>query len=272
MPSPETTSLQADSVLYAVLWDYDNTMAFTEDTALRSACKLTNTEVLPPDQPWDEADFLNRFRGVNYREILQIICNERDFQLDEGRIEELAFREREKAIEALSRGLRPVPNIAPVQSQLQEGGFVQAVVSSSALPRLEACLKKAAQNQIFQVGENVYSAETSLTPPQSKPAPAIYIHACEQQGLAPEECLAVEDSVGGIRSATSAGIAYRVGFVGALPCDEMDSTAKALFEAGAQYVIDDIALLPQIISSIQAGESGYLQLGFSAQAWGFIED
>lgn len=38
-----------------------------------------------------------------------------------------------------------------------------------------------------------------------KPAPDIYTFACAQLGLAPEECLAVEDSPNGVMSACQAG-------------------------------------------------------------------
>ena len=39
----------------------------------------------------------------------------------------------------------------------------------------------------------------------SKPSPDIYIVACEKLGFAPDECLVLEDSIGGITSATAAG-------------------------------------------------------------------
>ena len=38
-----------------------------------------------------------------------------------------------------------------------------------------------------------------------KPKPDIYIYAAQQLGLAPSECLALEDSPNGVRSASSAG-------------------------------------------------------------------
>ena len=38
-----------------------------------------------------------------------------------------------------------------------------------------------------------------------KPAPDVYEYACSQIGLAPEECMAVEDSPNGIKSACAAG-------------------------------------------------------------------
>ena len=38
-----------------------------------------------------------------------------------------------------------------------------------------------------------------------KPAPDIYLFAAEKLGLKPEECMALEDSQNGIRSANTAG-------------------------------------------------------------------
>lgn len=38
-----------------------------------------------------------------------------------------------------------------------------------------------------------------------KPAPDIYLYAAEKLGLRPQECIALEDSQNGIKSASSAG-------------------------------------------------------------------
>lgn len=40
---------------------------------------------------------------------------------------------------------------------------------------------------------------------EGKPSPDIYLYACKQLGLAPEECMAVEDSPNGVMSAYRAG-------------------------------------------------------------------
>lgn len=39
-----------------------------------------------------------------------------------------------------------------------------------------------------------------------KPDPAIYRHAAEQLGVSPQDCIAIEDSAGGIKAATGAGM------------------------------------------------------------------
>ena len=38
-----------------------------------------------------------------------------------------------------------------------------------------------------------------------KPCPDIYLYACEKLGLAPSECIALEDSPNGVKSASTAG-------------------------------------------------------------------
>ncbi len=41
--------------------------------------------------------------------------------------------------------------------------------------------------------------------PNGKPAPDVYLFACEQIGESPSDCIAVEDSPNGIKSAYAAG-------------------------------------------------------------------
>ena len=52
------------------------------------------------------------------------------------------------------------------------------------------------------VDEKICSAADA---PLGKPAPDVYLHACNELRLRPEMCLAVEDAPNGIRSAYDAG-------------------------------------------------------------------
>ena len=42
--------------------------------------------------------------------------------------------------------------------------------------------------------------------PRKKPAPDVYIHVLEQLGVAPDKCLAIEDSENGVKAAVAAGL------------------------------------------------------------------
>ena len=71
-----------------------------------------------------------------------------------------------------------------------------------------------------------------------KPAPDIYLKACEELGVAPGQALAVEDSFNGIRSAYAAGL-YTVMVADQLPPTEeilalVDKKCDSLTELQAQ--------------------------------------
>jgi beta-phosphoglucomutase-like phosphatase (HAD superfamily) len=79
-----------------------------------------------------------------------------------------------------------------------------AVVSSSALSRVDASLAAAGLHGLFDLDAR-FSAEDSLAEPTSKPDPAIYRMAGMSMAAVPETTIAVEDSVPGAASAIAAG-------------------------------------------------------------------
>ena len=66
---------------------------------------------------------------------------------------------------------------------------------------------------------------------RSKPAPDIFLKACEELGVAPDKALAVEDSYNGVRAACSAGM--KVVMIPDLvpPDDEMREKALIIFDS-----------------------------------------
>lgn len=82
---------------------------------------------------------------------------------------------------------------------LKEHGYKMAVASSSPRWEVEHHLKDAGVMDYFVgivCGDMVK---------ESKPAPEIYLKACEILGAKPEECIALEDSKNGLLSACRAG-------------------------------------------------------------------
>ena len=81
--------------------------------------------------------------------------------------------------------------------------------------------------------------------PHNKPAPDIYLLAAERLGLRPDECLAVEDSQVGVRSAVSAG----------MRCIAVTTvyTSRGVHECGllpADQIVDDTAHLLAVATRI----------------------
>jgi beta-phosphoglucomutase-like phosphatase (HAD superfamily) len=68
---------------------------------------------------------------------------------------------------------------------------------------------------------------------KSKPEPDVYEHAAEQVGVEPEECVAVEDSTNGVKSAKAAGmkaVGYRNQSDEELDLSEADAVASSAAE------------------------------------------
>lgn len=96
-------------------------------------------------------------------------------------------------------GIELRPGIRELLSFLKEREIATAVATASDMERTERYLR--------QVGlEGAFGRLVSATMVErGKPAPDIYLYACEQLGYSPASCLAVEDSPNGVRSAAAAG-------------------------------------------------------------------
>jgi len=78
--------------------------------------------------------------------------------------------------------------------------FRLGLASSSNRPLIDAVLERAGIAGLFEA--TVSSEEVE----RGKPAPDVYLEAARRLGVAPERCVAIEDSANGIRSAKAAGM------------------------------------------------------------------
>lgn len=83
---------------------------------------------------------------------------------------------------------------------LRQNGYRVALATATPPDRAWEQLKEVNINRYFN--EVVSAAEVK----RGKPAPDVYLYACDRLGAAPEECLAVEDSPNGVLSAYAAGM------------------------------------------------------------------
>ncbi len=93
------------------------------------------------------------------------------------------------------------------------------LASSSPLSLITTALDAAGLTDAFEV---VLSTEDV---PAGKPAPDVYLAVAERLGVDPVECVAVEDSSNGVRSAAAAGMRVIAVPHGAYPLDP-DAAAK----------------------------------------------
>ncbi|KLU88386.1 hypothetical protein MAPG_07373 [Magnaporthiopsis poae ATCC 64411] len=239
----------------ALLFDCDNTLVLSEELAfegcaelINEICKTKGLDILP----FSGETLIKEFVGQNFRGMMGTLQKQHGLQLTPDELETYVKREEDVVIAKLKSSLRPCAGVEAELKRLGGGSnkYTMAVVSSSALRRVQASLDKAGFSPYF--GDRVYSAATSIDPPTSKPDPAIYLHAMKQLGVRPEECVAIEDSRSGTLSAARAGIKV-VGYVGPYAEDLRPMMEKTLLEAGAVVVMRDWAEFPACLDKIASG-------------------
>ena len=238
--------------IMVVLFDHDGTVVDSETIALKSAWRLTSevAQEFAGAQHYELDDFVKSFAGKPYREILKKIYADSLTTLNERDIDALVAEEEKRAIERLSIEAKATEGTQQVLSYLRDGGFEYALVSNSSLQRLSACLTSAALTDYFP-SERIFSAQGSLPIRRPKPLPDIYLHAVKCLEAEVSGCVAVEDSISGVRSAVAAGIGKIIGYVGGthISNDERRSRADALLSAGAQQVIERMYDLIGLLSA-----------------------
>ena len=96
-------------------------------------------------------------------------------------------------------GVTLKPGIRELLSYLKEHGIKTSIATSSPIERTRLYLTSVGLEKSFDELVSGYMVE------KGKPEPDIYQLAAKELGLAPEECLALEDSPSGILSARRAG-------------------------------------------------------------------
>ncbi|ORX34591.1 phosphoglycolate phosphatase [Kockovaella imperatae] len=200
-----------------LLFDCDNTLVLSEPLAFESCTELGNLilkQHLPADPApfqYTESELQEEFVGLNFRGLVTTLGQKHGFEVPPTELDDWVSRELESTTSKLAARAVPCEGVMEVLDKLQsEHKYGLAVVSSSAMSRVQAALKKTDQTKYF--GDRVFSA-ASMEPPTSKPDPAVYLHACEKLGVKPEECVAIEDSKSGATAAMRAGI-HVLGYVG----------------------------------------------------------
>ncbi len=100
----------------------------------------------------------------------------------------------------LRHGVHALPGTRALIDRARARGLQLAVASQSARTWVESTLRSCGLRQAFHL---VITADHV---PRPKPAPDIYLHAADRLGVAPEQCLAIEDSAPGVASAHRAGM------------------------------------------------------------------
>ena len=242
------------SKITGLFLDCDNTLVLSEELAFEACADLAN-EILEkhgiPDR-YAGPDLMQDFVGQNFRGMMISLQAKYKFELSKDDLEEYVKREEDEVIFKLNEKAQPCVGATEELKKLHESQkYDMAVVSSSALRRVQASIKKVGQDKYIDPNL-VFSAASSLAKPTSKPDPAIYLHALKVCGKTADETVAIEDSKSGALSAIRAGIPV-IGYVGSYDSDDKRfEMTQNLMDLGAKVIMKDWSEFEKCLAEIEA--------------------
>jgi HAD superfamily hydrolase (TIGR01509 family) len=228
-------------VIRAILFDFNGVIADDETPHL-----LCFQQALADSHlTLSKEDYYDAYLGMDERTCARMLLQERDGRCDEA---ELIRIEARKAELFRAHTARHKPLLFPgvidfVKSA--RGRYRLAIASGGRKTQIEDALAGTAIEADFDV---IVAAEDC---PIGKPDPAIYLQTCERLNacrgadarILTAECLVLEDSLAGIRSARAAGMRV-LGLATTYPIDklrEADYTCASLEGLTPEAVIDRLA-------------------------------
>ena len=173
-----------------VIFDFDGVVVDSEVISARMLVAELAEYGVSIDLPYVAQHFLGR----SYPVVLEQIRREFTITLPQGF--ETDYRAR--LVAAFRDGLRVMPGLTETIEALS----VPYVIATSSSPaRVAQSMEIAGLTRYFE-GRITTAAEVT----HGKPAPDLPLRAAEKAGIAPENCLLIEDSLAGIRAGLAAGM------------------------------------------------------------------
>ncbi|MEY3480301.1 MAG: hypothetical protein RIQ71_1076 [Verrucomicrobiota bacterium] len=179
-------------MLRAVIFDWDGVVVDSSAHHERSWEILAAKRGLPLP-----ADHFKRGFGKKNN----VIIPDLGWSDDPARTDVLAD-EKEEIYRSLVRekGIDPLPGVRELLSELRARGIPCAIASSTGRANLDLPLDLMGLREFFQV---IVSGEEVV---HGKPDPSVFLLAAERLGLAPAECVVIEDALVGIEAGKRAGM------------------------------------------------------------------
>jgi HAD superfamily hydrolase (TIGR01509 family) len=219
-----------------LLLDADGVLFPSEEPAYAASAEVVNrlTAALGISRRFDADELRLTSTGKNFRSTTIELTQSSGMTLAPEELERWVTDEKTAVTSHLATTLRPDADVIRALRKLNTR-YELAVVSSSALARLDVCFEATALASLLPPARR-FSAEDSLPEPSSKPDPAIYLAAAERLKITPDQGLAIEDSLSGAAAAVAAGFPT-LGNVCFAPSSERHARVTGLQRTGVFAVV-----------------------------------
>lgn len=179
-------------MIRAFIFDLDGVITDTAEYHYRGWKRLAEEEGLPFSREENE-----HLRGVPRRESLMLILKDRVYP--EEKILEMMERKNNYYL-AFIKEITPrdlLPGAKELLEEIRAAGLKNALGSASK--NAGEVIERLGIRDLFDAISDGFSVV------RQKPAPDLFLHAAGQLGLAPAECVVVEDAAAGIEAALAGG-------------------------------------------------------------------
>lgn len=143
-------------------------------------------------------DYFYSKAGVREQDVVQLLNAQHGTQIDPDAVADYKAILFEKLIPQV-QAVKPVAEFA----RSMHGKFPLSVASGSEEHIVRGCL---AANDLLHLFDDIIITPRLVA--RGKPAPDMFLLAAERMGLAPEDCLVLEDGQSGIDAAKAAGMQW----------------------------------------------------------------
>lgn len=179
-------------MIRAFIFDLDGVITDTAEYHFRGWKRLADEEDIPFTREDNE-----HLRGVARRESLMLITQGREYS--EEQILEMMERKNNYYL-AFIKEITPndlLPGAKELLQEIHAAGMKNALGSASK--NAPDVIQRLGVRDLFDAISDGHSVE------RQKPAPDLFLHAANQLGLSPAECVVVEDAAAGIEAALAGG-------------------------------------------------------------------
>lgn len=217
----------------AIIFDLDGLLVDSEIIWAEAEVRLLGVR----GKGYSETTPRDEFIGLRIDEFLDRLCAA--FNIDESR-ESLYDELVDDMLQLVPDKVVQKPGAKEILDYVRLHNIPCAIASSSPQSIIEAVVETQGWGDIVQVR---LSAELVG---RGKPAPDVYVEAARRLGIPPADCLALEDSPNGARSAVAAGMTCY-----AVP--DLFHSPATVFEGITPYVFDS---LHTVLAQLTGGRPG----------------
>lgn len=224
-------ALSASGQLRLVIFDCDGVLI---DSELPS-CRLVAREARARGIELSDAQALERFAGKALGQVKRELEAEIGCDLGADYVQIM----QDKLVDLMRDEAATIDGAETMLAGVQALGVPFRVGSNSSWPEMEVKFARVGFTRFFP-RDRIHSARDMMRP---KPDPYVFLHAAEQEGVEPNQCVVIEDSDTGVQAAHDAGMACIL----FLP----EGPAPGLNWPGLERITHLDALVPRLFRALQ---------------------